>query len=206
MQNLWKNYGKFIIAGAVAIVLGTGGYKFWEAYTAQKAAAAGDAFMEAVQLTEANKQDEALEKLKALEAEGSPAYLSLARLRAGSELAKKGDKEAAVKEYDAVAADGSADENLRAIARIRAAMLMVDTGSVTDVEARVGPLAAPGAPYRASAREALALAYYKAGDLEKSSKLFVELRDDQATPPALGQRARLMIDLIASQGGPKPAS
>jgi len=158
--------------------------------------------MSAVRLAQDNKQDEALEAFAKLEGQGSKSYQSLALMRGAGELAKSGKIEEAIKKLDAIAEDSGAEENMRAIARIRAAMLLVDTGTVTQVEARVGPLSAPGAPYRASAREALGLAYYRAGDLENAFKQFETLVNDQEIPPGTTQRARILLDLIASKGGP----
>ena len=123
-------------------------------------------------------------------------------MRGASERAEAGDVEGAIAKFDAVAADPDADENFKAIARIRAAMLLVDSGTVADVEQRVGPLSAPGAAYRASAREALGLAYYKAGDLENAFKQFNSLVEDLETPPGLAQRTRIILDVIAAKGGP----
>ena len=157
--------------------------------------------MAAVNLAEDGKLDEALAGFEKLEDQGRKAYQILALMRGASELAIKGDTAAAIEKFDVIAADASAEENLRSIARIRAAMLLVDSGTVTEVQARVGPLSAPGAPYRASAREALGLAYYKAGDLDNAFKQFNSLIDDNETPPALAQRTRIMMELIASKGG-----
>jgi len=202
VQDFWKKYGKLLIAGAAAVVVVTAGYRYYQYSSQQQAASAGDAFMQAVSLAEQGKADEAIGALEKMDGAGSPVYKVLAKLRTASELAKKGDTKAAISTYDAIAADGTADQNLRSIARLRAGVLMVDEGSVTDVESRVGPLMGPGAPYRGSAREAVALANYKAGDLSKAAKLFTEIRDDAALPRALAQRARLMLDLVASEGGP----
>jgi hypothetical protein len=180
----------------------TGGYRFYEYYTGKQAAEAGDAFMAAVNLARDGKQDEALAALEKLENQGSKSYQVLSLMRGAAELAKQGDSAGAIEKFDAIAADASAEINLRSIARIRAAMLLVDSGTVSEVQARVGPLSAPGAPYRASAREALGLAYYKAGDLENAFTQFNSLVDDDETPQALSQRTRIMMDLIASRGGP----
>ena len=201
-QEFWKKYGKITIGVAVAIVVVTAGYRYYEYYTAKQAADAGDAFMAAVTLAQEGKQDEALAAFEKIQEGGSKSYQSLALMRGASELAKAGNIDEAVKKFDQIANDASAEENLRAIARIRAAMLLVDSGTVTDVESRVSPLSAPGAPYRASAREALGLAYYKAGDLENAFKQFDSLADDTETPSALAQRTRIILDLIASKGGP----
>ncbi|MGI9367109.1 MAG: tetratricopeptide repeat protein [Rhizobiaceae bacterium] len=202
VQEFWDRYGKLVIGVAVAIVVVTGGNRYYDYYTKTKAAESGDAFMAAIELAQDGKSDEAIAALSVLEGQESKAYQSLALLRAGAELAKKGDVDAAVKKFDAVAQDGSAEENLRSIARIRAAMLLVDAGTVTEVEARVGSLTAPGAPYRASAREALGLAYFKAGDMDNAFKQFNSLADDEETPQSLAQRTRIMLQLIASRGGP----
>lgn len=202
LQDFWKKYGNIVIALAVAIVLATGGYRFYEYYTNQKAAEAGDAFMSAVRLAQEGKQDEAVAAFAALEDHESPSYRTLALMRGAAELAENGKKEEALSKFDLIAADTSADENMRAIARIRAAHILVDTGSVQDVESRVSPLTAPGAPYRASAREAIGLAYFKAGDLENAFKQFDEISKDIETPQALRQRVTIMLSLIASRGGP----
>jgi len=203
VQNIWKKYGKLLIAGAAAVVIGTAGYRSYQYYSAQAAANSGDAFMEAVLLSNTGKTDDAFKQFEALKNESSPTYAALASLRIAGDLAKSGDVKAAIAAYDAVAATTSADQNLRSIARLRAAMLLVDFGTVTEVEARVGPLTGPGGAYKVSAQEALALAYFKAGDLTKSAKLFDEIVSNQTTPRAIGQRARLLRELIASQGGPE---
>jgi len=168
----------------------------------QQAAQAGDEFMQAVRLAEEGKTDDALGELNRISEQGTPAYKALAKLRAASELSKKGDVKEALASYDAVANDGAADQNFRSIARLRAASLMVDEGVLADVETRVAPLLGPGGPYRGSAKEILALAQYKAGDLKKSAALFKEVKDGAGLPRALIQRATLMLELIASEGGP----
>ena len=202
VQDFWNKYGKIVIGAAAAIILVTGGYRYYEYYTGQQAAAAGDAFMEAVTLSDDGKRDEAIAALDKLELGSNKAYQTLALMRGASERAEAGDADGAVTKFDSIANDSAADENLRAIARIRAAMLLVDSGTVADVEKRVSPLTAPGGPYRASAREALGLAYYKVGDLENAFKQFNSLVGDNETPPSLAQRMRIILDVIASEGGP----
>ena len=203
VQEIWKSYGKWIIAAAVAVVVGVGAYRTWEYVAAKQAAEAGDAFIASVRLADSGKVDEALTKLESLKQEGSDVYAALAGLRRASEFAKKGDVDKAVEEYDTVAAQSGIDENLRDIARLRAGALLVDSAGVTEVQARVGTLMGPGAPYRSSARETMALAYYKAGDLENAAKLYKEASADEGAPDALKNRATLMLELIAARGGPK---
>ncbi len=202
LQEFWKKYGKILIAAAVLLVIGTAGYRYWDYSSSKAAAREGDAFLSAVELDDDGKQEEALSALKSLEGEGSETYKTMSHLREAKILAAEGKIDDAVKQYDAVAEDTKADENFRAIARIKAGTLLVDSGSVTEVEARVGPLAGPGAPYRSSAREVLGQAYYKAGDLEKAYQQFIAIQADANTPSAMQQRVSVMLAVIASDGGP----
>lgn len=203
LKEFWARFGKYVIALAVLIVVGTASYRFFQWYQYDQASKAGDAFMSAVRLSEENKPDEAIAALKAIGAESTTTYKGLANLRLAAELAKKGESQAAIDAYDAVAADGSLDQNMRSIARIRAGMLLVDHGTVADVESRVSQLAGPTAPYRFAAREAMGLAYLKAGDLTKAHGQFTELAGDPATPQNQQRRVQIMLALIASRGGPR---
>lgn len=202
LQNFWQRYGKVLIGVAVAIVVGVGGWNYYEYSKRTEAAASGDAFMEAVDLAEEGKNDEALAKLQALENEASPTYRALARLRAASELAAKGDKPAAVAEFDAVSADNAVDQNLRSIARVRAGYLMVDVGSVNDVQTRVSPLTSASGPYRFSAQEVIGLAHFKAGELQEAFDQFSDLSASPDVPAAMRQRIGVMLGVIAARGGP----
>ena len=201
-KEFWSRFGTIIIVSAATIVIGVGVWRFMEYREATAAAASGDAFMSAVSLAEEGKTEEAIAALEKLEAEHGGAYGAMAQLRAASELAKQGKKQEAIAAYDVVVADSSADENLRSIARLRAGYLLVDAGSVEDVSSRVTPLSAPGAPYRASALEALGLAHFQAGDLEKAFAQFETIANDATAPASIGQRVTIMLDVIAARGGP----
>ncbi len=202
MRDFWSRYGKIVIGVAVAIVVITASYRGYKFYMKYQAESAGDAFMAAVQLSQQKKQGEAIDALDQLAKTGPKAYAALARLRLASELAGKGDVERAIAAYDAIAASGGLDQTYQDIANLRAGMLLVDTGTQDDVKKRVEKLAAPGAPFRHSAREALGLAAWKAGDLKDAATSFNLVVEDQQAPSPLRGRANMMLDLIASKGGP----
>jgi hypothetical protein len=84
---------------------------------------------------------------------------------------------------------------------LRAAYLLVDHGSYDEVSAQVEVLAVPGNPSRHSAREALGLSAFEAGDLERASQWFGEIVADNQTPAGVANRAGLILDLIAARGG-----
>ncbi|MDZ7603510.1 MAG: hypothetical protein U1A06_19275, partial [Hoeflea sp.] len=59
----------------------------------------------------------------------------------------------------------------------------------------------PGNPARHSARDALGIAAFKAGELQQASRWFEEIVADQEAPNGIQTRAGLMLDMIAAQGG-----
>ncbi|MET3583166.1 hypothetical protein ABID19_006230 [Mesorhizobium robiniae] len=198
---LWDRFGPALIVLAVLVVLGTAafvGYRYWDETRANRS---GDAFSQALKLANEGKSDEALTALGALEKDGYGAYPLLARMRAATVKADKGDFDAAVKDFDEVAADTDIPSGLRDLARLRAALLLVDHGSFADVSSRVEALTADTNPLRHTAREALGLAAWKEGKATDALKLFDQIASDDGAPRNARERATLMSELIRGSGG-----
>jgi hypothetical protein len=81
MKGAWRRFGRYLIALAVLIVLGTVGYKVYEYWDNNQSSGTGDQFIAAMKLADENKGDEALAALDKLEKEGHGDYPILARLR-----------------------------------------------------------------------------------------------------------------------------
>jgi len=205
-KALWQRFGMPLIGLAVLIVVGTAAfvaYRYWDESRANRS---GDAFSQALKLANDGKSDEALAALDQLEKDGYGAYPLLARMRAATVKADKGDTAAAVADFDAVAADGAIPAGLRDMARLRAALLLVDSGSFADVSSRVEPLTADTNPLRHTAREALGLAAWKEGKSDDALKLFDQIAADDAAPQNARQRATLMSELIRGSGKVAPGN
>lgn len=199
-RALWDRYGTLIVGIAVAAILATGAYVGWVYWTETRANAAGDAFAQALTLANQGNHDGAIEALGAIEKGGTAAYPLLARMRSATVLFEKGDFAGAVAGFDAVGNDGSAPMALRDMARLRAAMILVDHGSHADVASRVEPMTADTNPLRHSAREALGLAAWKDGRFADALQLFRQVADDQEAPRNARQRSAMMVDLIRGSG------
>lgn len=199
-KAIWDRYGPMLIAAAVLVVLGTSayvGFRYWDELQANKS---GDAYSQALVLADAGSSDEALAAFAQLEKDGYGAYPVLARMRAATVKADKGDFAAAVKDFDGVAADNAIPAPLRDMARLRAALLLVDHGSYADVSSRVESLTGDTNPLRHSAREALGLAAWKDGKKADAQKLFDQIVADEAAPRNIRQRATMMAGLIRGSG------
>ena len=126
LKKLWEKYSIFIIALAILIIAGVGGWRGYQYLEAKKAAEAGAAFDKAAELSEANKHAEAEAAFADLAAKAPSGYRILARLRTAAEAANR-DKPAAAKMFDDIAADSSVGAPERDLARIRAAQLLLET-------------------------------------------------------------------------------
>ncbi len=199
LHRLWDRYQFLIIAVAVLIVGGIGGWRGYEYWVAQKAAVAGAGFESAVTLSEEGKHAEAQAAFAKVAAEAPKGYALLARFRAASELAQ--DKPAdAVKAYDALAADASLGPVWQDLAGLRAGMLLVDSAPFAELEKRLKPLSEPGRVYRHSARELLATSAWRNKDLTAARGYIDTIAADGETPPGTRQRIDVLSALIAAAG------
>ncbi len=196
IRKLWDRYGVLVLIVAVAIVVGVAGWRGFDYWRTIQARGQGDAFAAATTLAKTGDSKGAEEALLGLAKVGSGGYPALASLRAAATLAEGGDESAAMKAFDAVAANSSTPALLADVARIRAAYLAVDVEERPALEARVTPMALAGKPFRHSAREILALAAWKAGDVAAARKWIDTIEADPETPRDLADRIAVLAALL----------
>jgi hypothetical protein len=195
LKKLWDKYSLYIIALAVLIVAGVGGWRAYEYVEAKKAAEAGAAFDRAVELSEQNKHAEAEAAFADLVVKAPGGYRVLARLRLAAELATR-DPQAAAKTYDEIAADRSVGAPQQDIARIRGAQLLLDSTTYQNMLQRLEPATAPGSTFRHTARELLALSAWRANDAAAARQWLDLIANDGETPPSLRSRADALQALL----------
>jgi hypothetical protein len=198
LQRLWERHSNLIIAAALLIVLGVGGWRGYDWWESQKAAESGTAFEAAIALAEADKHAEAQAAFAKIASEGSSGYRILARFREAAELAKT-DPAAAMKSYDALAADSSLGRALQDLAAVRAGLIAVDSAPLAELATRLEPLTAADRPFRHIARELLALGAWRLGDTAAAKRWFDLIATDAETPAGTRQR----IDVLMSLSGAK---
>src|SRR5690242_19552846 len=137
-KKLWDRFGIYIIGLAVLIVVITAGYRGWVYWQDKQAQAAGDRFLAALQLANDGKHTEAEAALAAIAADGTGGYPTLAKFRIATEKASGGDKQGAVAEFDEVAKDSSTPALVKDMARLRAALILTETATLPELEARIG--------------------------------------------------------------------
>lgn len=195
-----RRYGFLIIAAIVIFVLMIIIYQIYHHEQVKKAGNIGDTFFKSLDLADTRHFDEAMEQLEHVKASHFGGYPFLARLREASLLMEKGDTVKSVEVFDSVAADEKAPQILRKVAKIRAAYILVDTGTLDDVKKRVKDMANDIDPMRMSAREALGLAAYKANKMDEAVDYFKKISSEEALGKKITDRARIMLELIQAEG------
>jgi hypothetical protein len=195
LQKLWEKYSIYIIAAALLVIAAVGGWRGYQYLEEKKAAEAGDAFGKAVELADKGKHAEAEAAFNELAAKAPAGYRMLARFRAAAEVANR-DPQAAARMFDDLAADNSIGAEQQALARIRAAGLLVDTATYADMLRRLEGDTAAGQTFRHSARELLALSAFRANDSTATRQWLDQLELDAETPPSMRSRAEALQALL----------
>lgn len=195
LKRLWDRYSILIVAVALLIIVGVGGWRGYSYLEAKKASEAGAAFDRAADLSEQNKHAEAEAAFTKLAADAPSGYRVLARLRAAAEAASR-DPQAAVKMYNDIAADRSIAAGEQELARVRAAGLLLDTVPYDALLQRLEPAAAAAGTYRHSARELLALSAWRANNSAAMRQWIDLITNDGETPATLRTRTEALQALL----------
>jgi hypothetical protein len=199
LKKLWERYSIYFIAAAVLLVAAIAGWRAYEYWIAQRAAAAGADFEAALALSDQGKRAEAEAAFAKVAAEAPDGYRVLARFRAAAVLGESKPSDA-VKAYDELSADGSLAPVWRDLAAVRAAMLLVDTASLSEMQKRLDPVAEPTRSFRHSARELLALSAWRNHDLTNARRYLDMIATDAESPIGIRARADVLSAVIAAEG------
>ncbi|HEY1940490.1 MAG TPA: tetratricopeptide repeat protein [Roseiarcus sp.] len=195
--EFWKKHQNLIIAAAVLLVIGAGGWRFYQNHQIAAADAAGAAFQQALALDHDGKGAAADAALAKLAGDAPHGYQTLARL-AQAAIKSKTDPKAAIAAYDALANDASIGAEFEQAARLRAALLRLDAGQTDAAKSALEGLATNDGVYRNTARLSLAVLALKAGDYDGAGKSLDLVVADPTAPETERSSAERLLGLVAS--------
>lgn len=207
LLKIWKQYGTYIIGAAAAIILGVGGYQAYLAHKQAAIEASGTAYDAAAQLLASGKTDEASAALDKIAKSGPAGYAMLSQLRLAATAAKAGKSADAVAIYDGLAKNRASEPLLADYARLQAASLRLDQADWTEMQNRLIDLTDNSNTWRYSARELMAFAAFKHGQIEQARKFGELLLGERKVPPSILERVKvLMASIIAAELAVTPAA
>ena len=86
------------------------------------------------------------------------------------------------------------------VAAVRAALLLVDTAPLADMQRRLDPVAEPTRSFRHTARELLALSAWRNHDVSAARKYIDMIAGDAESPIGVRARADVLSALITADG------
>lgn len=196
IENIWKKYGSWIMALCLGVILAVGGLKAWQFWQKQQAQAGGAAYFAAVKLEADGKTREAEKAFTALN-DSHAGYAIFGQFKQAAALAKAGNNKQAVAAYDKIAANKDVQLTLKQLARIKAAYLMADTASVSEIQTRLTAFDNTSSPWRNPTRELIAVAAYRAGDYALADRKLNEILSDLQATNGAKQRARIFLSVLA---------
>ena len=197
LKVIWNRHGRLIIAGAVAIVLGTGAFVGWRSYSQSQAQSQTRALVDAQQQAAADPQN-AASIYAAVAADSSADRAALARLLEARADLDAGKRDEAGKIYQQIAGDSGVNSVVRDLARLYSVMARLDDGDPAALNDELAPLAADGSPWRTSARELQGLLALRQKDAAKAREIFEALSKDPASSPGLRSRAEQLLSISSN--------
>lgn len=169
----------------------------WHSYQTSRAHTASVAYQRGLEALQSGDGAGAETAFAEAEKSGNGAYRALAlQQRAGIAVTANRMPDA-VALFDQ-AAKASGDPILADTARLKAAMLLMDTVTLEEIETRLEPLAAEGRPLRPFAQEALGMARLQHNKPAEAREMFVLLTLGQDVPDSIRQRAQAATGMIDS--------
>jgi hypothetical protein len=197
LAKLWTKYRVPIIAAAAALIVAVAGYQGWVYWQNKVLDESSRQFEAALALMEKEHGQEraAAAAFAKLALDGAGGYAFAARLQEAAVRASAGDSKAAIALYDQISNEGG-DTLFADYARVRAALLLVDTAPLSEIKKRLDPIAAADSAWRIEAEELLGYAHWRAGDKVEALRLLNLVKNNLEAPDGVKRRATELSALI----------
>ncbi len=191
-----QKYG-LIIGGVVTVLLlGLGGYLFWDGQNESRLEGQSEAIVEALDAVQSGDFAGANEKVTPLLTSEEAGVRTAARLLQAGAALEQQDVAKAAEMYAQVVADADAPPALRDLALIREVSATFDDSEPAEVIEKLKGLVKPGNAFFGSAAELTAIAHLEAGNKSEAGALFAQISKDEDLPETLRSRARQMAGLL----------
>jgi hypothetical protein len=198
LQSLWQRHGRSAITAVSLLLIGLGGFLFWQTNKRTKIEGLADRYMVAAQQVEAGEADKAKAVFQTLSKDGTPGYRAITQFDlAALALAdqKPSDAQAI---FTKLSADASLPAVFRDYATLRSTMLTYDALAPADVITRLSPLAQESNPWFGTAGELVAVAHLKAGQPNLARPLFEALQRNSDVPMSIRARSQEMARMLGT--------
>jgi hypothetical protein len=206
-EQFARRWGKWLLALALLFLAAVGGYQYWRAEQARKAAADSEALNAALNdIALPQKAGSVPQRLDAIAADANDSMAASARLARAALALQNGQRDIALAQYRTVIADEGVPQAYRDAATIRLTQMEFDSLRPEQVMERLQPLAVKDSAWFGSAGEMTALAMLKAGRRNEAAQLLTALAADRNVPARIRGRAEQLGQSLSIPAAPAAAS
>lgn len=194
-QGLLRKYGPWVLGGALAIIAAAAGYQVWQSWSMARREASSETFFQALRAADEGQFALAGAGLETLAENGAGSYPALALMERGVVALDQGDPEAAAGFFERAARQTS-EPILHDLAELKAVWARWDALSFSEIDIRLSSLIGDDAPYRFLAREGIAAAALREGQLDRARENYQFLSFAFEAPDGVRRRAQEALALI----------
>lgn len=193
MKEFWDKYGKYVMAAATVIVLGTAGKVGYDQYKISQQQQTAQSYFAALEQAE-DDPDATQQDLSTLNASSLEGFSFMSRMQQARLQAEAGDTENAAASL-AAARDDVESPILASLAEFQR---VAQLDSPEDRIAGLTPLIAEDQAWRFFALESMSMAQLELNDIEGSLESLNLIMENNQAPHSLRQRATVLIRIIES--------
>ncbi len=196
LASFGQRYGRLLALGAGVLVLGFGGFLYWQDRADAARERQSETLVTALDQLQAGNLAAAASGVAELGKDGAPGPNAAAGLLIAGAAAEQGRTADAVAALTALTNNSSAPQALRDLAKLRLVALQFDSMDKGQVIAQLGPLARPDSPWFGSAGELVAMAYLEQGKRAEAGRLFADIARADDVPDQIRSRTRQMAGVL----------
>lgn len=188
LNQFWQENGAWIIGGAIAAVLLTGGMSFWRQWQHQHDVAATSELLRVEQQAD-------VAKLEDFAKTTGKNHAVIARFIAAGIHLDRGEKEQAAALYDQIGGAFGVDRIYRELAKILSVSQRLDRGDPEKLKKELSGLSGDSGYWRYTARELGALLEAKQGHTQRAIEVLTGITSDPQAPEDARARAVKLREL-----------
>jgi len=196
-QNLWSNYGKYIIAFLMLIVIAFSLTQYFQAKNISDNKAILDMYFSAAEGIEKNQLDFANNELEIVYNQKNKMLAALSGFKMSETYLNNNQKEEAILLLEKIVANRSLESIYRELALYKYIMINFENIDISSIEKKIVSIGVNKNTLHPYFQEIIGIKYLTAGNIEKANSVFTDLLLNEDTPFDLKMRLDKLIQIAS---------
>mgnify|MGYP000103060730 FL=1 len=196
-QNLWSNYGKYIIAFLMLIVIAFSLTQYFQAKNISDNKAILDMYFSAAEGIEKNQLDFANNELEIVYNQKNKMLAALSGFKMSETYLNNNQKEEAILLLEKIVDNRSLESIYRELALYKYIMINFENIDISSIEKKIVSIGVNKNTLHPYFQEIIGIKYLTAGNIEKANSVFTDLLLNEDTPFDLKMRLDKLIQIAS---------